>query len=287
MMRKPLSRYFVCQSLLIAMCISILILFILTHMSRRAIAATIIQIPRNIIQQNSIIDTVKESKLSFLRLNPNHTYLFFNDSKALHFVRKHMPPHIVRVYESLPRTVLKSDLFRYIAVYVLGGVYSDSDTICLRSIDTWTDHKKNVGFIAGIEGEIKPWKKVLARPIQLCQWTFASVPRHPILNRIIEKIASVSQEMKKLRMSMPTIIDWTGPGIWTDTVFDFLNETYHVEWPTLSKLQRGRLIGDVYILPITAFQPNMFFMGSKGEKDREARIKHLFWGSWKKNLPLE
>ncbi len=50
---------------------------------------------------------------------------------------------------------------------------------------------------------------------------------------------------------------------WTDTVFNYLNETYHVEWPTLLKLPHGRLIDDVYILPLTGFQSSTFHLGAK------------------------
>ncbi|CAF3522954.1 unnamed protein product, partial [Rotaria sp. Silwood2] len=73
-------------------------------------------------------------------------------------------------------------------------------------------------------------------------------------------------------------MNWTGPGLWTDTVFDYLNETYHVQWPTLTKLDHTRLIGDVYILPITGFQPSAFDMGARGPNHPEARIAHFFHG---------
>jgi mannosyltransferase OCH1-like enzyme len=242
-----------------------------------------VTIPRNIIQTGKHSRLGTRSFQSFKRLNPNHSYFFYDDTQALEFVRKHMPPDIIHIYESMPAPILKADYFRYISIYKLGGVYSDIDTDCLRPIDTWTDNYTNVGLIVGIEAESPTWKKHYARPLQLCQWTFAGIPNHPILKRMIENIVKQTKKFHNSTPNVSVVMEWTGPGLWTDTIFGYLNETHHVEWPTLSKLQYGRLIGDVYILPITAFQPNGFNMGAKGERDIEARTKHHFHGNWKKH----
>ena len=242
-------------------------------------------IPRHIIQTHVQYEDIWDQSRSFKELNPKHTYLFFNDDEADRFVRRHMPDTVIQAYAAMPMAVLKADFFRYIAVYVLGGVYSDLDTTCLRPIDTWTDDESHVGMIVGIEAESATWKRDFARPLQLCQWTFAARPGHPILKRIIDKIANYTSTMANRTMSVAVVMDWTGPGIWTDTVFDYLNETYHFQWPALSKLEHGRLVGDVYVLPVTAFQPNGFDLGGKGERHPDARVKHHFAGSWKRHLP--
>ena len=240
-------------------------------------------IPRRIIQTYSEYGERWDANLSFKRLNPNYEYLFFNDTEAEDFVRKHMTPDVIRAYGQMPKPVLKADYFRYIAVYVLGGAYSDFDTECLRPIDTWHQNQRDVGFIVGIEAESDTWKRDFARPLQICQWTFAAVPRHPILRRVIEKIANRTTEMLNRTITTDVVMNWTGPGIWTDTIFDYLNETYQVPWPTLRKLEHGRLIGDVYILPITAVQPYAYSMGAQGPDHPDAITNHHFWGTWKRN----
>ena len=236
-------------------------------------------IPRNIIQTAIKMQAIEKLAQSFIKLNPNHSYLFFNDIQAEVFVRQHMPPHIIRAYEMMPAPVLKADYFRYIALYILGGVYSDGDTECLRPIDTWTDNYTNVSFIVGVEAESTEWKKYYARPLQLCQWTFASAPKHPMLKRIIDNIAKQTKFSISSPLNIPAVMDWTGPGLWTDTIFDYINETYHIERTILSKLQHGRLVGDIYFLPITAFDPRAYHMGAKGRNDPEARVWHHFQGS--------
>jgi alpha 1,6-mannosyltransferase len=131
-------------------------------------------IPSIIIQTGKNINSTRKLSQSFKQLNPNHTYMFFDDKQAEELVRQHMPPDVIQAYEIMPVPVLKADYFRYIALYVLGGVYSDIDTECLRPIDKWTDNSTNVSFIVGVEAEGPIWKTRVARPLQLCQWTFAS-----------------------------------------------------------------------------------------------------------------
>ena len=160
------------------------------------------------------------------------------------------------------------------------------DTSCLRPIDTWTDHfnPDHVGFMVGIEAESPNWQRDYARPLQLCQWTFGARPCHPILKRLIDRIVNVSSTMQQTPINYATIINWTGPGMWTDTIFDYLNETYNVEWTSLKRLNQSRLIGDVLVLPITAFQLSEYVMGIKGPSHSDARISHHFAGAWKKEF---
>ena len=241
-------------------------------------------IPRNIIQTAKNRHSIEKLAQSFITLNPGHSYLFFNDTQAEVFVRQYMPPHIIHAYEMMPAPVLKADYFRYISAYIIGGVYSDSDTECLRPIDKWTDNYTNVSFIVAIEAESTEWEKYYARPLQLCQWTFASAPNHPILKTIIDSIATKTKFSIGSRLSISAVLDWTGPGLWTDTIFDYINETYHVERTALSKLQHDRLIGDVYFLPIVAFDPIAYRMGVKGRNGPEARVWHHFRERWKRDL---
>lgn len=242
-------------------------------------------IPKNIVQTGK--HGIPGLSQSFKKLNPNYSYTFFDDLQAKNFVHKHMSVEIINAYDKLPLGVLKADYFRYIAIYILGGVYSDGDTECLRPIDGWADNHKNIRFIVGVEAEGSVEKLGIARPLQLCQWTFASTPQHPILKRVIDKIAQQTKIFSKNKITMQIVFNWTGPGIWTDTVFDYIKETYNIEWTKFSKLKKSKLAGDVYVVPPAGFQPMAYSLGSKGRNDKEARIWHYFAGTWKHNMPKE
>jgi mannosyltransferase OCH1-like enzyme len=275
------------RSYVVLSCISLLIVlvYLTKHQPFQPEPVAQEQIPAHIIQKSPTkLSNYKTS--SFFRLNPNHTYYSFGDKEADEFIQKHMPSNVVQVYMSMPKAILKADLFKVIAVMVLGGVYSDKDTECLRPIDTWTDGQhKHVGFIAGLEwANPTRWKERFARPIQLCMWTFAGVPDHPILRNVVKKIVAISPQMHAQNMSYNLVMNWTGPGMWTDVILDYLHDHHKVDISKLlSNITHPVLIGDVYILPLYAFAP---YLSSKGNQDPEARVAHYFEGSWKKDKDM-
>jgi alpha 1,6-mannosyltransferase len=251
------------------------------------IPVNVAHIPRQIIQTSKSSSDVDLTSNSFIRLNPTYKYFLYNDSAADEFVRQSMPDYIYQTYTSLPRPVLRADYFRYIFLLVEGGIYTDMDTVCLRPIDTWVDErtKKNVRLIVGIEADASlwdVWQGDYARQIQFVQWTIAAAPGHPILHEIVKRIAEISPDMARKADNINRILDWTGPAVWTDVISSYLWIKYGFKWQQLRNLEKPILFGeDIYILPITAFSPGLKKMGSKPVTDREARIQHLFSGSWK------
>ena len=243
-------------------------------------------IPRHIIQ-------VSQSKLndpstsSFVRLNPNHTYYSFDDQEADEFVQKHMPSNVVQTYMSMPKRILKSDFFRYIAMMVLGGVYSDMDTECLHPIDTWIDvPRERVGLIISVEMDNGAYAHGFVRPLQICQWTFAGIARHPILRSAVEKIVTIAPQMLAQKMSYYVVMNWTGPGLWSGVVLDYLHHHLKVDAVSLlSRLKHPVLIGDVYVLPKYTFGSYRGRAG--GKQDPKTHVRHFFAGSWKKDKEMK
>ncbi|EMG46036.1 Mannosyltransferase Och1p, partial [Candida maltosa Xu316] len=90
-------------------------------------------------------------------------------------------------------------------------------------------------------------------------------------------------------------MNWTGPGIFTDTVFEYMNsilqspEVYAnkkhrqtiVDWKVFTGMEQPIVIDDVLVLPITSFSPDVNQMGAKSSDDEIAYVKHMFSGSWK------
>jgi alpha 1,6-mannosyltransferase len=193
-----------------------------------------------------------------------------------------MPSNIIDVYMSMPKAILKADLFRYIAVLVLGGVYSDEDTECLRPIDTWIYSQcKHVRFIVGLEFD-KPTRYLgFTRPLQFCQWTFASVSDHQILRNVVNKIVALTPQMLARNMSYALVMNWTGPGMWTDVILDHLRDYHKVNTSDMFiNLRHPVLIGDIYIFPIYTFAIGE---NAKVNQNLEVHVRHKFRGRWKKD----
>lgn len=59
------------------------------------------------------------------------------------------------------------------------------------------------------------------------------------------------------------IMNWSGPGVWTDAVLNYLRVRYGVRWVDLRGLTEPLRIGDVVVLPVTGFSPGVGNFGSQ------------------------
>ena len=115
--------------------------------------------------------------------------------------------------------VEQCDFARYVIVYLYGGIYADLDTTC-KDLPVPRDNE----VLVGIEADVTESEKVfhgLARSLQLCQWTFAASKKHPALLALIEYIVNVSSKRCITDKSTSTIMNTTGPGVFTDILKDF------------------------------------------------------------------
>jgi len=80
-------------------------------------------IPRN------IIITARERPEKWLtelaEINPDHHIYFFDDEASRAFVAQHFPGDTLAAYDKVVPKAYRADLFRYCALQVLGGIYSD------------------------------------------------------------------------------------------------------------------------------------------------------------------
>jgi alpha 1,6-mannosyltransferase len=142
-------------------------------------------------------------------------------------------PTVLEAYFSLPAVILKTDYFRYLLLLARGGIYADIDTEALRPAHQWlppTSPPHTVGLIVGVEADPtrEDWAHWYARRIQFCQWVFRAKPGHPVLREVVARIAEATLERKRKGELHPdgeslSIIEWTGPAVWTDSIFGGMN----------------------------------------------------------------
>ncbi|KAI9671230.1 MAG: membrane-bound alpha-1,6- mannosyltransferase Initiation-specific [Trizodia sp. TS-e1964] len=232
--------------------------------------------------------------------HPGFVHEVITDDVAVHLI-SHLYasiPEVVEAYNALPLPILKADFFRYLILLARGGIYSDIDTAALRSATEWIPEevsRSTFGLVIGIEADPdrEDWARWYSRRIQFCQWTIQSKPGHPIL---LETVAHITEETLKRRQNNhlgsldKTVIEFTGPALWTDKIFDFFNnEKYfdmgtgngNITWQNFTGMTVPKKVGDVIVLPITSFSPGVKQMGAGEDDDPMAFVKHEFVGSWK------
>lgn len=234
--------------------------------------------------------------------NPSFVHEIMSDDMAQAIIQ-HLymnVPQVIEAFQAMPENILRADFFRYLILLARGGVYTDVDTEALKPIPNWIPDQvdpQTLGLIVGIEADPdRPdWEEWYARRIQFCQWTIQAKPGHPVLRDIVAKITEATL-LRKRRGTLPLpkskergsqIMNWTGPGIWTDTVFEYFSDPvksrlyYPVNWRNFTDLKAPYQVSDVLVLPITCFSPDIDTMGAQSMNHPLAFAKHHFEGSWK------
>lgn len=237
-------------------------------------------------------------------LNPGYKHYVVTDDQCDLMVNQlfEAVPDVKKAWNIMPKVILKADFFRYLILYARGGVYSDIDTQGLKPIESWVsnndtlyDDVNNAGLVVGIEADPdRPdWHDWYARRIQFCQWTIQAKKGHPMLRELIAKITEITLDREKKGQLKKVlgkdqggdIMDWTGPGIWTDTVFEYMNNVMGskdaVTWKMFTGLEVPMALEDVLVLPITSFSPDVGQMGAGLSSHKLAYAKHMFLGTWK------
>ncbi|TIA76053.1 hypothetical protein D6C83_00145 [Aureobasidium pullulans] len=241
----------------------------------------------------------RPGEAAWTELHPTFVHEVITDDVAAHLIR-HLyaaVPDVVAAYDAMPVPVLKADFFRYLILLARGGIYSDIDTRALKSATEWVPSevpRSSYGMVIGIEADPdRPdWHEWYSRRIQFCQWTIQSKPGHPILRDLVATIAHETLRRKEAgkltKSSIESIVEFTGPAIWTDAVFAFFNDPDYfdmstskgnITWEHFTGITQAKKVGDVVVLPITSFSPGVGQMGAGDDDDPMAFVKHNFEGT--------
>lgn len=131
-------------------------------------------------------------------MNPGWDYRFYDDDDIADFIRRHYPPQIWNYYQriDLRYGAARADLFRYLLMYKVGGVYLDIKSSTTRSLDEvlLPDDRFIVSQWHTADGQYAFWgqphdlRHVQGGEYQ--QWHIISAPGHPFLKAVIEQVLS-------------------------------------------------------------------------------------------------
>jgi mannosyltransferase OCH1-like enzyme len=87
------------------------------------------KIPKRIIQtyknEHFISKLHYNAVKTFIELNPEYEYIFFDDYDCREFIKINFDKNILKTYDLLVPGAYKADLFRYCYIYINGGCYFD------------------------------------------------------------------------------------------------------------------------------------------------------------------
>ena len=130
--------------------------------------------------------------------NQDYVYLFYDAAERIDFIKEHFEKPVLTAYDTILPGAFKADLFRYCVLYIRGGIYVDSDTICLTSIDKYINSNDKLVVVRD-DPMAKKW---------LANAFIAVTPKHPLMweaiNQAVKNIQSKQEQF---------YLDYTGPGL--------------------------------------------------------------------------
>lgn len=142
--------------------------------------------------------------------NPDWEYNYFSDESMLDFTNDAYGKEWVDILlNRCPIGVMKSDIWRHLAVYHCGGLYADLDTVCTDSINNWgLDMNKEAIFNWGIDEGL------------VVSHAFLGEAGSKVFERILYNIQKAVYENREL--SIDYVYETTGPEIFTRSVLEYL-----------------------------------------------------------------
>jgi mannosyltransferase OCH1-like enzyme len=101
-------------------------------------------IPKNIwqtyeVEYEDLPKYLKYYSQTFINLNPDWKYNYHSAAQREKFVLDNFGQEWYKIFMECPINVMKADIWRYMVLYIHGGVFSDIDSICKKPLDSWTN----------------------------------------------------------------------------------------------------------------------------------------------------
>ena len=83
------------------------------------------------------------------KINKKHIVKLYDDNDIYDLIKKHYPDDI-KTLKKIEKGAILADVFRYLILYLEGGVYSDMDCMPLKPVDDLLNNKiihKNINII--------------------------------------------------------------------------------------------------------------------------------------------
>lgn len=161
--------------------------------------------------------------------NPGWDYRFYDDAAIEEFLLAHYDPAIHALYRRInPRYgAARADLFRYLVIYKLGGVYLDIKSRFLRPIDDVLDGDEAFIVSQWSNGPGQVYEGFGLKPEvahipggEFQQWHVIAAPRHPFLHAVLLAVFDAIEHYRPWRHGTGKVgvIRLTGPIIYTLTI---------------------------------------------------------------------
>lgn len=197
------------------------------------------RIPRKIWQttkdRTSIKPELKSCVDRLLDMNPNWEYQLYDDASQFKYLQSVCTQRFMDAYARIPDIygAARADMFRYVKVYLEGGVYMDLKSGTTKPLDQilrpdddfiisqWDNGPD--GMFPGV-GKNKPLRDIPGGEYE--QWFVIASPGHPFLRAIIEQVLENIETYRahKFGHGSKGVHNVYGPNVYTRTIHRLEND---------------------------------------------------------------
>lgn len=200
-------------------------------------------------------------------LHPDWEFRFYDDAGLRDFVVREFPEHLA-LYDGYPKQIQRVDVFRYMVLSRVGGIYADLDVEPYQALDALL--QRSACFV-GVEPQLHMGQAYNGNglPYLLCNAFMGSEPGHPFWEHVLGWL---------YRAASPDVLASTGPWFLTGAGL------------TAPAAARPDVLSADFWSPIThggtRDMPDNAFVGRIGRRFEvighgEAPIcSHLWWQTW-------
>lgn len=168
--------------------------------------------------------------------NPDWEYRFYDDDDILRFIRDHYPPAVLEHFLRIDARygAARADLFRYLLMYKVGGVYLDIKSGAARPFDSvlqpddqfvlsyWNQSNAASGW-----GQHYELRDIAAGELQ--QWHIICAPGHPFMKAVLDTVlANIDTYVPSLHgVGKNGVLRVTGPIAYTRAIHRILAQHPH------------------------------------------------------------
>lgn len=165
-------------------------------------------IHQSFIDRESIkkVFTYEYCQKKLLELHPDFEYRFYSDSD-MEIVMKENFPDYYENWTSLPKHMMKVDMFRYFIMYLYGGIYCDLDYLFLKKFDLF-DKRCIIHEECAFKSGIKTNFDTCCIKILYSNCIFSSEPKHPFWRFLMDDLENIKKRTDEGEMG---VIKSTGP----------------------------------------------------------------------------
>jgi len=220
-------------------------------------------IPKIIFQtgQNNIFKSILHFNtiMSFIELNPEYTYIYYNDTDARQFLKENFSDEINYAYNLLVPGAFKADLLRYCFLHNKGGCYFDCKQILKFPINYFLESDKSLVLCNDII------KNAILNAI-IC-----SVPKNTIIEKAIKDCV-----FNIINKTGPDALGITGPTFLYKSIQKYINNTNLLLQNNRPKDDHKDFCKDYYNNNITIIKTNEIIINRfyKGYYDNYLDVNH-------------